>query len=44
MPHNDPFCDDAKCCTLVCSFDARCCELEWDEFCVKIAATFCGCP
>jgi hypothetical protein len=44
VPHNEPFCDDAKCCTLVCSFDARCCELEWDEFCVKIATTFCGCP
>ncbi|MFM1821774.1 MAG: hypothetical protein RI967_40 [Planctomycetota bacterium] len=41
--HAEPFCDNAKCCAIVCSFDEACCQIEWDTTCVKLAQAFCGC-
>lgn len=41
--HDEPFCNQAKCCVLVCSFDETCCIVEWDTTCVILAQTFCGC-
>ena len=41
--HDEPYCNDAKCCVLVCSFDETCCISEWDTTCVILAQTFCGC-
>jgi len=41
--HDTPFCNNAKCCALVCSFDETCCITEWDTTCVKLAQAFCGC-
>ena len=44
--HNGPWCSDPSCCSAVCAADSFCCEVLWDEFCVR--ATFeldgaCGC-
>jgi hypothetical protein len=36
-----PFCDDASCCTLVCSFDPFCCTNSWDQLCANEAAASC---
>ncbi|MEY4848943.1 MAG: hypothetical protein RLZZ36_2056 [Pseudomonadota bacterium] len=41
--HAKPFCSDAKCCSIVCSFDETCCITAWDTTCVKLAQAFCGC-
>lgn len=38
----DPSCDD--CAATICEFDAFCCEVEWDSFCVEQAADSCGAP
>ena len=38
-----PFCDNAKCCVLVCSLDETCCIDGWDTTCVKLAQILCGC-
>lgn len=40
--HDDPFCDEAGCCQLVCSFDTACCSVSWDADCVALAQFFCG--
>ena len=41
--HAEPFCNNGKCCALVCSFDETCCITEWDTTCVQLAQAFCGC-
>ena len=41
--HPQPYCNDAKCCNVVCSFNPPCCDLEWDTVCVQIAQALCGC-
>ncbi len=40
-----PFCDDAACCTAVCTIDPICCSDRWDSFCVSLAQDRCrrGC-
>lgn len=37
-----PYCDDAACCQLVCSFDYFCCDSRWDETCAKLATDGCA--
>ncbi len=34
-----PGCSDAACCEAVCTVDSFCCDVEWDEACVTIAAS-----
>jgi hypothetical protein len=41
--HPEPYCNDAGCCSIVCSFDETCCIAAWDTTCVKLAQAFCGC-
>jgi hypothetical protein len=41
--HDEPYCNDTKCCAIVCSFDETCCVAAWDTTCVKLAQAFCGC-
>jgi hypothetical protein len=36
-----PFCDDAACCTLICSFDPFCCATQWDLACASAANETC---
>lgn len=45
VAHPDhPGCNDAECCSAVCLFDPRCCDVSWDGACVAIAETVCtGC-
>lgn len=40
-------CDNAVCCTAVCTFNPLCCEVGWDQGCVDLAIEQCGyysCP
>lgn len=39
--HETPYCSNAACCAFVCKFNSACCEVSWDETCVKLATTFC---
>lgn len=39
-----PGCDLAACCSTVCTFDAFCCDVEWDDNCVAIANDNCSVP
>ena len=41
--HAEPYCNDAQCCAIVCSFNEICCDTTWDTTCVKLAQAFCGC-
>lgn len=46
-PHGTPGCVQTACCDLVCEFDALCCDVGWDEFCVAAAEKLCegiACP
>ena len=46
-PHGTPGCVQTACCELVCEFDALCCDVGWDEFCVSAAEKLCegiACP
>ncbi|MHC4991659.1 MAG: hypothetical protein ACYTGC_11835, partial [Planctomycetota bacterium] len=44
-PNPTPFCNDANCCEVVCSFDPFCCDVEWDDLCVSDALIVCAsCP
>ena len=36
-----PGCDDATCCSIVCTLDAFCCEVTWDDSCVALTE---NCP
>ena len=38
-----PGCDDPTCCDTVCSVDAFCCEIVWDQVCANLAHDFCDC-
>ena len=40
--HGTPFCDDAKCCELVCEQDPICCIFDWDSSCVALAEMICS--
>ena len=42
--HETAGCAWPGCCEIVCEFDAACCEVQWDEFCVKIALMGCEEP
>jgi hypothetical protein len=37
-----PGCDDVDCCALVCSVDAFCCDVAWDDLCAGEAVALCG--
>ena len=43
--HSQGACNDATCCTAVCTIDPTCCESAWDFFCVYAAEQTCvsGC-
>jgi hypothetical protein len=41
-PKTTPACADAPCCTIVCSQDPFCCDVQWDEFCAGAAEKICG--
>ncbi len=36
-----PFCNDADCCSIVCSVDPFCCSVAWDGICADEAASLC---
>lgn len=43
--NNSPYCDDAECCSIVCSMDPFCCDSSvgnWDELCVILAGYTCN--
>lgn len=42
-PHSTPYCSDEACCFIVCKLNPSCCEIAWDELCVKYAIDACGC-
>ncbi len=35
-------CEDPYCCSKVCEFDSWCCEVAWDELCLRWSQEFCG--
>ena len=37
-----PGCNDFECCEAVCSFNAFCCDVEWDSLCADDAFIECG--
>ena len=39
--HQNPGCDDAGCCDRVCEVDPLCCEITWDDDCVRFAEEVC---
>lgn len=41
IPHPKPYCDNGRCCENVCTIEPTCCQVEWDENCVKLAETEC---
>jgi hypothetical protein len=41
VPHNTPSCEDADCCTRVCTLDPSCCETPWDSGCANLAISNC---
>ena len=44
-PNGTPFCDDLRCCELVCEQLPLCCEEGWDPNCADLAERFCQeCP
>ncbi len=40
--HGGLGCDNATCCTNVCTVNPLCCEVGWDTACVDLAVTTCG--
>ncbi|MBM4113478.1 MAG: hypothetical protein FJ253_08955 [Phycisphaerae bacterium] len=40
-PHENPGCDDAACCAIVCKLVPLCCEVAWDELCAGVAGVAC---
>jgi hypothetical protein len=40
--HPQPFCDDFRCCALICTVDETCCIDGWDQTCADLAAAFCS--
>lgn len=41
--HPDPGCNIPICCEEVCAFEAFCCDVTWDQFCVDYAKTLFNC-
>lgn len=39
-----PYCDDADCCNAVCAILPDCCNIEWDQVCVRVANKICAPP
>ncbi len=39
-----PGCDDLTCCKTICTFDAFCCDFEWDDLCADAAEIPCSPP
>ena len=39
--HGNPGCDDAACCSGVCSIDPLCCTVAWDDECALLARVVC---
>jgi len=39
--HSTPGCDDGGCCSRVCAIDPNCCEVAWDNDCVRAAERYC---
>lgn len=47
VAHGGLGCNNATCCTNVCTVNPLCCEVGWDSACVDLAVTTCGyysCP
>lgn len=44
VPHQTPACADAECCVGLCTVDAYCCDVAWDEACVAEAEIACFLP
>lgn len=41
--HGTPGCADPVCCEAVCAVDSNCCDIRWDQDCVKIARSTNSC-
>jgi hypothetical protein len=41
VARREPGCENPFCCVDVCEIDAWCCQMEWDELCVRSAQEFC---
>lgn len=41
-PKATPACSDAPCCSIVCSQDPFCCDVQWDQYCAAAAEQICG--
>ena len=39
--HLSPGCSDATCCSVVCSVDPLCCDVQWNTTCVNLAKNNC---
>ena len=39
---DQPGCSDQTCCRTTCDHDWYCCYIEWDQYCVDLAARLCG--
>ena len=44
VAHANPGCNDSDCCNTVCTQDASCCSVEWDQSCALLAAATCPEP
>lgn len=44
FPRDEPGCNNPPCCGDVCDFDRFCCEVVWDELCVRHVYRICGVP
>lgn len=44
VAHPSPGCDDAACCTAVCTVDPACCLAAWDRSCASLALVICQTP
>lgn len=42
--HGTPGCSDAMCCLAVCGLDPFCCDVAWDNACVRLGAIVCPSP
>jgi len=42
--HTTPGCDPDACCQAVCTEDPFCCDTNWDQMCVDVAAASPSCP
>lgn len=42
LARTGPSCWNRNCSSIVCGVDEWCCQVEWDEWCVREAASFCS--